>query len=355
MQKSINHPQIKQQKDIRIAIILPVYNTSTYLKECLDSLLNQTHKNYLVFAVDDGSTDNSPAILDEYQEKNVHIKVTHSSNSGVSIARNIALKEIEDDGQFDLVTFCDSDDIVSPDLLSLYAQYKVKYNADFITVGYKSFYKTGIKIKSKNSHTPQFIEGHDILRFGYTDYLRTSPAYSKFTGNICLDAKKIFGLRFDPLLKKGEDQDFRLRALLLCNRSVILSDIAYFYRIRKSSLSHCHQNFFSTPDFSLYYKWLKTSTPIPPEIRKEIEKEALKQWQTTVTLAFEFGVLDKQWPILKSTLQKVESLFNHKIKNNLQHTFFSKGPLAIRIFLSFNLLHKRRLRKRKKRAALAFD
>ncbi len=355
MSNTPTSPPAKQPKDIRIAVILPVYNTSTYLRDCLDSLLNQNHQNYIVFAINDGSTDDSPTILDEYQTKNLRIKVIHRFNSGVAIARNIALQEIEADGQFDLITFCDSDDIISPDLLSLYAKYKIEYNADFITVGYTSFYKTGIKVKNKNSHTPQIILGNDILRFGYTDYLRTSPAYSKFIGNICLDATTISGLRFDPLLKKGEDQDFRLRALLLCNKSVILSNIAYFYRIRKSSLSHNHQNFSSPPDFSLYFKWLKDPIPIPSELRRAIEKEALEQWQNAVILAFRFGTLDKQWPVLKSALQQLKNLFSHKIKNNLQFMFFSKGPLAIRIFLTLNLLNIRRSQKRKKRAAATFD
>ena len=89
--------------ELKFAIIVPVYNTAKYLRECLDSVLSQTHKNFTLFAVDDGSIDESGKILDAYAIKDSRFKVTHKENEGVSIARNTALKLIEAENDFDFI------------------------------------------------------------------------------------------------------------------------------------------------------------------------------------------------------------------------------------------------------------
>lgn len=89
----------------KVAIILPVFNTEKYLKECLDSIINQDYKNIIIYAIDDGSTDNSLNILNYYSNKNPAIHVLHQKNSGVSAARNLALNSIEHDESIKYVSF----------------------------------------------------------------------------------------------------------------------------------------------------------------------------------------------------------------------------------------------------------
>ena len=91
----------------KVAIIVPVYNVALYLRECLDSILTQTYTNFTVFAVDDGSTDESGAILDEYAVKDPRFIVIRQKNGGLSAARNAALDRIERDGTFEYVAFVD--------------------------------------------------------------------------------------------------------------------------------------------------------------------------------------------------------------------------------------------------------
>ena len=79
----------------KVAIVLPIFNTEQYLPDCLDSILNQTHKNFIVFAVDDGSTDASPSILKSYTLQDNRIHPILIKNSGVSSARNAALEAIK--------------------------------------------------------------------------------------------------------------------------------------------------------------------------------------------------------------------------------------------------------------------
>ena len=99
------------------SIIIPVYNVAQYLRECLDSVLAQTFGDWEAICVDDGSTDGSAAILDEYAAKDARFRVIHQENAGVSAARNAALDAAK--GEFFL--FLDGDDLLRNDALEMFA------------------------------------------------------------------------------------------------------------------------------------------------------------------------------------------------------------------------------------------
>lgn len=99
---NINH------ENILISVIVPVYNVANYINECLDSLINQTYQNIEILVVDDGSTDESGKICDEYEKKYKKVKVIHKKNEGLGFARNTGLENVH--GKY--VTFVDSDDYV---------------------------------------------------------------------------------------------------------------------------------------------------------------------------------------------------------------------------------------------------
>ena len=93
----------------KISVIVPVYNVEKYLRRCIGCLLKQTFSDYELILVDDGSTDKSGTICDEYEKKDSRIRVIHQENSGAAIARNTGLEKATGD----FIMFCDSDDIVS--------------------------------------------------------------------------------------------------------------------------------------------------------------------------------------------------------------------------------------------------
>ena len=99
--------------DNLISIIVPVYNVEDYIKQCLDSILLQTYTNFEVIVVDDGSTDSSSEICDDFAKKDKRFNVIHKENGGVSKARNIALDNVN--GSY--VVFVDSDDVLPKDAL----------------------------------------------------------------------------------------------------------------------------------------------------------------------------------------------------------------------------------------------
>ena len=108
-----------------VSIIIPVYNVEKYLKRCLDSVLAQTYTNIEVIAVDDGSTDASGEILDEYAQKDERVKVIHKSNGGVSSARNCGLDAVSGD----YVTMFDADDYVNVRFVEILLKTATEKNA----------------------------------------------------------------------------------------------------------------------------------------------------------------------------------------------------------------------------------
>ena len=95
-----------------ISIIVPIYNIAEYASECIQSLINQTYKNIEIILVDDGSTDHSPVICDEFAEQDERIKVIHKRNGGLSDARNAGL----DVATGEYIGFVDGDDWVDEDM-----------------------------------------------------------------------------------------------------------------------------------------------------------------------------------------------------------------------------------------------
>lgn len=113
-----------------ISIIIPVYNVEKYLRVCLDSVINQSYSDYEVILVDDGSTDSSPAICDEYCSKDIRFQVIHQENMGLASARNTGIRAAK--GQY--LYFIDSDDCIHPDLLKIMVSAAEDYDANMVQV-----------------------------------------------------------------------------------------------------------------------------------------------------------------------------------------------------------------------------
>ena len=114
----------------KITVIVPVYNVEHYLEKCLDSLINQTYKNLEIIVINDGSTDNSGEICQEYAQKDNRIVYIEKENGGLSDARNVGLDKMT--GSY--VTFIDSDDWVELDYVEILYKKIIEYQAD-IAVG----------------------------------------------------------------------------------------------------------------------------------------------------------------------------------------------------------------------------
>jgi len=117
----------------KISVIIPVYNTENYIKRCIDSVCSQTYGNIEIIAVDDGSTDNSGAVLDELAEKDRRIVVIHKENGGVSSARAEGVYAATGD----YIGFVDGDDTIDPDMYEILLKNLLDSNADISHCGFR--------------------------------------------------------------------------------------------------------------------------------------------------------------------------------------------------------------------------
>ena len=122
-----------------ISIIVPAYNIEKYIGRCLDSILNQTYKNIEVIVVNDGSSDSTGSIIDDYSRKDDRVKPFHKENGGVSSARILGVNHAIGD----YIGFVDGDDYVEPEMFEHLLNNALKYNADISHCGYQMVFPNG--------------------------------------------------------------------------------------------------------------------------------------------------------------------------------------------------------------------
>lgn len=199
-----------------VSIIVPVYKAEKCLARCIDSILQQSFKDWELLLVDDGSPDNSGALCDEYAIIDTRIKVFHKDNGGVSSARNLGLAHAR--GEY--ITFIDADDYVSGDYLEkLVACTPV----DLVICGFKNEGETTFQPESIRVDA---LECSPLLTslFEIPYYLDT-PWCKLYKKSIIDDNN----LKFDRLLKLSEDTLFSYNYIYYCNSIQIIADVLYTY------------------------------------------------------------------------------------------------------------------------------
>ena len=128
----------------KISVILPVYNVEEYLRKCINSILNQTYKNFELIIINDGSTDNCPSICDEYKNIDNRIQVIHQENKGLSVARNVGI----DLSKGKYITFIDSDDYIDSKYIEILYNLITEYDADISICHHTKIYNKTLIIKT---------------------------------------------------------------------------------------------------------------------------------------------------------------------------------------------------------------
>lgn len=220
-----------------ISIIIPVYNVEFYLRDCLNSIINQTYKNFEVILINDGSSDNSGSICDEYAEKDERIQVFHKENGGVSSARNLGLLKAK--GEW--ICFIDSDDWIEPNtLLSIIS--REEDEIDFVQFGFQQIDSSG-KILMKSN-----IPVHKIVMDKNT-YLNTNIYHSAICGYLIKTSIiRKHRINFPETIKYGEDQAFILKALMCSHKIHIINEHLYNYRYREGSAMNSTISFSRAED-----------------------------------------------------------------------------------------------------------
>ncbi|MBQ8719522.1 MAG: glycosyltransferase [Clostridia bacterium] len=144
----------------KITVIIPIYNVEKYLRRCILSVIGQTYENLEIFLIDDGSTDNSGTICDEYAQKDGRITVIHKENAGQAVARNIAL----DRASGDWIAFLDSDDWIEPDMYMTLLRVAMEADADIATCGIKKHFDSGEYLSSsEDTGRVEVLSAYDAI------------------------------------------------------------------------------------------------------------------------------------------------------------------------------------------------
>lgn len=214
--------------NIFVSIIVPVYNVERYLRECLDSIAQLKAFSWEAILIDDGSTDSSGAICDEYAKREPKFRVIHQKNAGVSAARNAGLDAAE--GEW--IWFVDSDDSINPDFEI--ANMDALDSADYVLFDMRKFrdgeelnsleHQRGT-VKSEESSKNEFLCKYQCNHHPRLLYKKTWVMIDKHHQR----------LAFSLGARVGEDLEFQYKYLTRCQRPASLDAVLYNYRLREGS------------------------------------------------------------------------------------------------------------------------
>lgn len=220
---------------IKISVIVPIYNVEPYLEKCINSILNQTYKDFELILVDDGSPDNCPAICDEYAKKDNRITVIHKQNGGVSSARNEGIKIAK--GEF--IWFVDSDDYIETNALEILSGYIEKSPSDLY------IFEQGLSGKFDIDNLNNlFYEHYFKYHFGFAPW-------NKIYKNSILQSSSLF---FDTEETVGEDLLFNVNYYTKINSLKFLDEKLYHYVIRENSAMTTYDDKRYEKQMRLYFK-----------------------------------------------------------------------------------------------------
>lgn len=226
-----------------ISVIVPVYNVEKYLRDCIDSIINQKYQEIEIILVDDGSTDNSGNICDELEKEDSRIKVIHKVNEGLGLARNSGLKVAK--GEY--VVFIDSDDIVEETLVQDLYDGIIENQVDTCIAGYKRVDEEGKILSEKILEFEKFY-GKEVLRgilprligssVEKSDVIRMSVWNAIYSMKIIKENQILFPSEREFI---SEDIIFDLEYYQYATGVAILTNTNYHYRLNSTSLTKSYR------------------------------------------------------------------------------------------------------------------
>lgn len=257
----------------KVSIVVPIYNVEHYLPRCIDSLLQQTYTNIEVVLVDDGSSDNSASICDEYALQDIRINVIHTENGGLSAARNLGIDKIS--GEW--VAFIDSDDWLETDAIESLMKLTDGKRVEMVIAGYNIVDDSESRCPCTDTQKKKILSRDEALTemFRPKDYPYLGYVAGKLYRADIIRGKNI---RFDDELSYNEDRLFCVAYLCAVKSDVAYTTRpAYNYYQRKGSLMNSLSNCYNPKylsDFNAYLKMLD-------EVKRIKANIPIKRWVKT--------------------------------------------------------------------------
>ena len=303
-----------------ISVIVPVHNSSKYLGDCLNSLLNQSHKNIEIICINDGSCDNSGQILKEYAKKDMRIKIKTTECHGVGNARNVGIDLAT--GKY--VFFMDSDDLLHREALSEFMDIAKKTNADIIGGKYKKFKNPSVEDERKLTGA-FFLEKDPIGCFAQRPPKTPITVWNK------LFKRDVIGKsRFLPRVYY-EDTAFTLEIFSNARSCALTPDVTYLYRTGNNSIMRSNNTEQKINDFCKVLKEVDKTFKQKPEVHQLIFSTYLNPDLLTL-LIFRFWMSRHLRKYMSSHIQPIIKSVKKTQKPELEKKKnFSKTQLFFRI------------------------
>lgn len=215
---------------MEISIIIPIYNTEKYLERCVQSILDESVIDKEIILVDDGSTDGSVNLCDDYAKRYPFVKAIHIDNSGPATAKNVGFRQ----AQGDYVAFIDSDDKVCDDMFSKMLSLAHRHHADIVCCNYVQIDEEGVVSHTECSHQEYILNQEEGLRHLLMKDKIYSQCWTKIYNRRMLEQHHVLnvdGLRTD------EDFIYNLNAFVHSQTVCIIDEPLYVYTHRRGSLS----------------------------------------------------------------------------------------------------------------------
>lgn len=226
-----------------VSIIVPVYNSSAYIENCVNGLLRQSYKDIEIILVDDGSSDDSLNKCKSLSQLDTRIYVYSKENSGVSSARNMGIEHAQ--GYW--LVFVDSDDIVKPDYVKHLVDGACLSSVDFVIAGIQ-YWNTQTGSIVDKLYEKVLLKENNLVEciVKYRVYDNGGPVSKLYKASIIHN----HSIRFNENLHYAEDCDFMLKYISFINSLLFINSIDYIYRLTFNSLSH-RRLYFNTEEMCL--------------------------------------------------------------------------------------------------------
>lgn len=311
---------------MRLSVIVPVYNVESYIRRCLDSLINQTYRNLEIILVDDGSTDRSGLICDEYALMDKRVQVIHKVNGGLVSARQEGIQHAT--GEY--ATNVDSDDWIETDAYEFVVKQLETYYPDMFVLGYKKEYAEFTEEYRQLLEDGLYTRSHFWKAFNYcvetTDFFCQPIDMSLCNKVIKTELLKKHQLNCSRTIGKNEDDAVVFPCLMDANSVYIDSNCYYHYCVRKNSLLwKCQEE-----DYELFLQLSKGlyAAYVDNRNRNEIEKKFL------VYKFYYHLILD----IPEKLITNQRCIMFPRIKAESNIIIYGKGAFASRLVNQFNKL-----------------
>lgn len=306
----------------KISVIVPVYNVASYLRRCLDSIVNQTFKDFEVILIDDGSTDNSLQICMEYKEKYSCIRIHHQENGGLSRARNVGLALSK--GKY--IIFIDSDDYIHKEALQIMYNYITSKDVDYVAGGY-------IQTRSENSENFALSLGNILAseknqKRLFEEFFRIHGEKSNYSNWGKLFSRKVLNGWHSLEGRINEDVDGLFQIICKTTKALYIDNALYFYFKNGKGIT---QSQIKMKNLDLIYVWDQLQSKV-----KEFCPEYMYDWEMNRIRA-DFTILSRciinGYDRCDTELKKNVILFRNELRHNFAKLIKWKISFARKILL----------------------